>query len=57
MKGSTPFDESMLELDPQIAEAISSEPSGQVVAETLSAMKAASTKPSTPASPGIERRD
>jgi acetyl esterase/lipase len=47
----------MLELDPQIAAAISSEPSGQLVAETLSAMRAASAKPSAPASPGIERRD
>jgi acetyl esterase/lipase len=47
----------MLELDPQIAKAISAEPSGQVVAETLSAMRAASVKPSAPPSPGIGRRD
>ena len=48
---------SMLELDPQIAKAIASEPSGQVVAETLSMMRAASNKPSAPPSPGIERQD
>jgi acetyl esterase/lipase len=47
----------MLELDPQIAKAISSEPLSRVVAETLSAMRAASDKPSAPPSPGIERRD
>jgi acetyl esterase/lipase len=47
----------MLELDPQIATAISSEPSGQVVAETLAAMRVASDKPSPAPSPGIERRD
>jgi acetyl esterase/lipase len=47
----------MLELDPQIAKAISSEPSGQVVAETLNAMRAASDKPPAPPSPSIERRD
>ena len=47
----------MLELDPQIAKAIASEPSGQVVAETLSTMRAASNKPSAPPSPGIERQD
>jgi len=48
---------SRLELDPQIARAIASEPSGQVVAETLSMMRAASNKPSAPPSPGIERQD
>jgi acetyl esterase/lipase len=47
----------MLELDPQIAKAVASEPSGQVVAETLGAMRDASAKPSAPPSPGIERRD
>jgi len=47
----------MLELDPQIAKAIASEPSGRVVAETLSVMRDASIKPSASPSPGIERRD
>ena len=47
----------MLELDPQIAKAISAEPPGQVVAETLSAMRAVSNRPSTPPSPGIRRGD
>jgi acetyl esterase/lipase len=47
----------MLELDPQIARAIASEPSGRVVAETLSAMRAASVRPTAPPSPGVERRD
>jgi acetyl esterase/lipase len=47
----------MLELDPQIAKAIASEPPGQVVAETLGTMRAASNKPSAPPSPGVERRD
>jgi acetyl esterase/lipase len=47
----------MLELDPRIARAIASEPSGQIVAETLSAMRVALAKPSAPPSPGIERRD
>jgi acetyl esterase/lipase len=47
----------VLELDPQIARAIASEPSRRIVAETLSAMRAASLKPSRPPSPGIERRD
>jgi hypothetical protein len=47
----------MLELDPQIAKAIASEPPGQVVAETLAAMRAASDSPSAPPSPGVERRD
>ena len=47
----------MLELDPRIAKAIASGPSGQVVAETLSMMRAASNKPSAPPSPGIERQD
>jgi acetyl esterase/lipase len=44
-------------LDPQIARAIASEPSGRVVAETLSAMRAASVRPTAPPSPGVERRD
>jgi acetyl esterase/lipase len=43
----------MLELDPQIAKAIA----GQVVAETLDAMRAANNRPSAPPSPDIERRD
>ena len=47
----------MLHLDPLIAKAVSSEPSGSVEAETLSAMRAASDKPSASPSPGIERRD
>ena len=47
----------MLELDPQIATAISSEPSGRVLAETLAAMRVASDKPSLAPSPGIERRE
>jgi acetyl esterase/lipase len=47
----------MLELDPQIAKAIEPNPPGQVVAETLTAMRAASSKPSAPSSPGVERRD
>ncbi|HEX2745417.1 MAG TPA: alpha/beta hydrolase [Streptosporangiaceae bacterium] len=47
----------MLTLDPQIAEIISSEPSGRITAETLNAMRAANDKPSAPPSPGIERRD
>jgi acetyl esterase/lipase len=47
----------MHELDPQIARAIVSEPPGRIVAETLSAMRAASVKPSPPSLPGIERRD
>ena len=47
----------MLELDPQIAKAISAEPSGQVVAETLSAVRAVSNRSSTPPSPDIGRRD
>jgi acetyl esterase/lipase len=47
----------MLELDPQIAKAIASEPPGQVVAETLGAMRAVSNRPSAPPSPGVERRD
>jgi acetyl esterase/lipase len=47
----------MLELDPRIAEIISSEPSGQVVAETLSAMRTSTDKPSPSPKPDIERRD
>jgi acetyl esterase/lipase len=47
----------MLELEPQIAKAIEAIPPGQVVAETLTAMRAASGKPSAPPSPGVERRD
>jgi acetyl esterase/lipase len=47
----------MLDLDPEIAQILSSQPSGQVVAETLGAMRAASAQPSAPPSPGIERRD
>src|ERR1700690_4323724 len=47
----------MLELDPRIAEIISSEPSGQVVAETFSAMRVSTRKPSPPPKPDIERRD
>jgi acetyl esterase/lipase len=47
----------MLELDPQIAKAIASEPAGQVVAETLAAMRAGSNRPSAPPSPDVERRD
>jgi acetyl esterase/lipase len=47
----------MVELDPEIARATSSEPSGQVVAETLTAMRAASTRPSGRPSPGIQRHD
>jgi len=47
----------MLELDRQIAKAISAESPGQVVAETLSAMRAASIKPWAPPSPGVGRRD
>ncbi|HTW04244.1 MAG TPA: alpha/beta hydrolase [Streptosporangiaceae bacterium] len=47
----------MLELDPLIAEAIAGQPSGQVVAETLAAMRAANDRPSAPPSPGVERRD
>ncbi len=47
----------MLELDPQIAEIIASEPSGRITAETLDMIRAAVDKPSAPSSPGIERRD
>jgi hypothetical protein len=47
----------MLELDPRIARAISSRPPEPVRAETLSTMRAASSKPSGPPSPGVERRD
>jgi acetyl esterase/lipase len=47
----------MLELDPQIAKAIAGQPSGQVVAETLDAMRAANNRPSAPPAPGVERRD
>jgi acetyl esterase/lipase len=47
----------MLGLDPQIAKAIAPDPPGQVVAETLNAMRAASNGPSAPPSPGVERRD
>jgi acetyl esterase/lipase len=47
----------MLELDPQIATAIASEPAGRIAAETLGAMRAANDRPSAPPSPGIERRD
>src|ERR1700677_26377 len=47
----------MLELDPQIAKVISSEPSGQVVAESLGAMRITTSKPSAPPSLGMDRRD
>lgn len=47
----------MLELDPQIAKAVSPKPAEPVRAETLSIMRAASNKPSAPPSPGTERRD
>jgi acetyl esterase/lipase len=47
----------MLELDPRIAKAISSEPPRPLRAETLSMFRAAGNKPSAPPSPGVERRD
>lgn len=47
----------MLELDPQIAKAVSSKPAEPVRAETLSMMRAASNKPLAPPSPRTERRD
>ena len=46
-----------LELDPQVTRAIAGEPAGQVVADTLSVMRAGGSKPSAPPSPGVERRD